>query len=174
MKNKYEIRGDHAVIFLRCKDELIETKVCLKGLERAKEFKNTWYAYWNVRRKTYIVRGNSPMVNGERRGILFSRWLMGEDSDLFVDHINRDTLDNRYENLRYADNSLNGHNRNDFYSRNKTTGYRGVHFEKRSKRFVAYLTVNKKRIVIGQFKNFEEAKRAVDRKRRELVPEVFV
>ena len=42
------------------------------------------------------------------------------------------------------------------YSTNKT-GTRGVYFDKRSNKFIAHITVCKKKIVLGYFKNIEDA-----------------
>ena len=52
-----------------------------------------------------------------------------------VDHINRDRLDNRLENLRWVTNKDNGRNRS--MSKDNTSGYQGVRFHKSNNSWAA-------------------------------------
>ncbi len=54
-----------------------------------------------------------------------------------VDHINGNGLDNRRANLRLATFAQNARNHRLF--KNNSTGFRGVHLQKQSGRFVAYI-----------------------------------
>ena len=72
-----------------------------------------------------------------------------------IDHINRNSLDNRIENLRPADSSLNAINRKLFS--NSTSGVKGVSWHKYQKRWFVYVDVNKKRKNIGYFNDLELA-----------------
>lgn len=58
-------------------------------------------------------------------------------------------------NLRWADKVLQGRNRR--IAPSNTTGYKGVHYVKSSKKFLARITVNKKRITIGYGETPKEA-----------------
>lgn len=81
-----------------------------------------------------------------------------------IDHINGNKLDNRIDNLRDAshfDNTKNATIRAD----NKT-GVKGVHFNKRRKKFHAYITTNRKRINLGFFDSLEDAKNVVAKARQ--------
>ena len=67
----------------------------------------------------------------------------------YVDHINRDTTDNRWENLRPATISQNNSNTNQY--KNNTSGYRGVSWNSRSKKWQAQIRTHGKLRNIGFF-----------------------
>lgn len=81
-----------------------------------------------------------------------------------VDHLSRDTNDNRKCNLFLKTNQKNSHNRG--LSKSNTSGKTGVSFKKDGNIWQAYITVNYKTIQLGFFKNFEDAVTA--RKQAEL------
>jgi hypothetical protein len=72
-----------------------------------------------------------------------------------LDHINRNTLDNRIENLREANTTQNSSNRKLFA--NNTSGAKGVSWASRQNKWFVYVDVNKKRKNIGCFEDFELA-----------------
>lgn len=76
----------------------------------------------------------------------------------WVDHINRDGLDNRKENLRPANNSKNQQNRG--VQKNNTSGHKGVSFKKSRNRFRSQIRLDGKFIFLGYFKTAEEASKA--------------
>ena len=76
----------------------------------------------------------------------------------FVDHINHNIADNRKENLRPTTNSQNQMNAK--LRTNNTSGITGVHWDKRRRKWIATLTLNKKRIQLGAFNNFDDAVKA--------------
>lgn len=73
-----------------------------------------------------------------------------------VDHINRDTLDNRRENLRLATKSQNGFNSG--MRKNNTSGYKGVDFHTTRGQYRARLGATH----LGWFSTMEEAMKARD------------
>ena len=75
-----------------------------------------------------------------------------------LDHINHVKADNRITNLRIATQRENI--RNMSMSSRNTTGYTGVSFNKRAKKYEAYVKVDYKQIHLGYFKNVEEAAKA--------------
>lgn len=72
-----------------------------------------------------------------------------------IDHINGNTLDNRKQNLRVCTHAQNM--RNQKKRVNNTTGYKGVHYQKDHKKFIARINVDKKCYRLGYFSTAEEA-----------------
>lgn len=115
-----------------------------------------WYAI-RVADGCYYA-GRSISDGGRKRKVYLHRVLMADQlgGDLQVDHINRDTLDNRRSNLRICTRTQNAQNskaRSD-----KSIPYKGVGRNK--KRFSATIKVNKRRIHIGTFDTPEAARDA--------------
>lgn len=94
------------------------------------------------------------------------RFIMDCPEDMIVDHINRDKLDNRKGNLRICTNKDNAKNRN--IKNGYTSKYKGVYWNKKSKKWRASITSDEKRFHLGMFENEEEAARCYDLKAKEL------
>ena len=84
----------------------------------------------------------------------------------FVDHINGNGFDNRIENLREVTHSQNLMN-SKLRDTNKT-GVKGVHWHKKSQKWYAVITTNKKQKHLGQFDTIEEAEKVVKCARNDL------
>ena len=106
---------------------------------------------------------------GEKKGAHRLAWMYmtGEWPAHDVDHINGDRADNRWSNLRAADDSLNAQNQRMAYANNKT-GYLGA--SRCGKRYKAQIQVNGKVMHIGLFDSALEAHKAYVIKKRELHP----
>lgn len=91
--------------------------------------------------------------------IWMHREIIGDNTVYEVDHINHNTLDNRKENLRYVTRTQNRQNLSGSYSSSKTK-VRGVCWKKQISKYVAQITVNKKKMHLGYFSTIEEAKTA--------------
>lgn len=76
----------------------------------------------------------------------------------YYDHKDRNPLNNRRYNLRPANNIENAQNRT--IQSNNTSGIIGVCWHSSKQRWIASITVNKKRKELGRFKNKEDAIRA--------------
>lgn len=93
---------------------------------------------------------------GHKPNHLMHRLIMGIPTNgMTIDHINRNGLDNRRNNLRIVTVSQNNINRG--ISRRNTSGYTGVHWHSRRKKWIAVLQIDKKKIALGIFDTKEEA-----------------
>ena len=73
----------------------------------------------------------------------------------YIDHINGNSLDNRIENLRETNQSLN--TANSMLSKANTSGYKGVVWRKDTNKWMAQITKNRKNYKLGCFNNIEDA-----------------
>lgn len=83
-----------------------------------------------------------------------------------IDHINGDKSDNRIANLRLATRSQNMQNTG--MRSSNTSGYKGVHFYKRTGQWIASIRHNGKPIHLGYFSTPEDASFAYEHKASEL------
>ena len=84
----------------------------------------------------------------------------GEDPKHIIDHINRDKLDNRIDNLRLCTNHQFDNKQNmDKYANNKS-GVKGVSWFKPSGKWAAHIRVNKILIFLGYHSTIEAAAEA--------------
>lgn len=76
-------------------------------------------------------------------------------ADKEIDHINRNSLDNRRDNLRVVSKSINQHNAG--ARKDSTTGHRGITRRLSRDTFIARIQVNKKREYLGDYLTLEAA-----------------
>lgn len=74
-----------------------------------------------------------------------------DNTNSLGDHKNRDSLDNRRDNLRIASFSVSGFNRN--IQSNNTSGTKGVRWHTQNKKWIAQIKVNRRWIYLGSFKS---------------------
>jgi len=84
-------------------------------------------------------------------------WLFhyGEFPSEFIDHIDGNKMNNRIENLREADQTINNHNAK--IRKDNTSGFPGVHLIKRTGKYQAEIQSTGKRKHLGNFNTPEEA-----------------
>lgn len=111
----------------------------------------------------------SPRIHGRQYGYyvlaavgrkrtLMHRLLMQAVKGQVVDHIDGNPLNNRRENLRFADHSENMANRSRFVSK---TGFKGV--REVNGRFIATISWRNNRHYLGTFKTAQDASNAYDK-----------
>jgi hypothetical protein len=96
---------------IRINDEYLEVKITDLKLMKVNMFLLKLIQKINI----FISSGNSdveyPATYLNDKNVLFHRLITQYNNNYLVDHINGDTLDNRYENLRPVNYSLNNINR---------------------------------------------------------------
>lgn len=167
MKNKYEIRGDITVIFIRRRDgSTVETVISTRDLQIAESIDGTWTVNFDLRARSFYVKFSRRNMVALR----LHRILLNAPSGLEVDHINHDSLDNRRENLRLATRSENRQNLKHALRNNKSSGIRGISWHKHDKTWVVAITTQGKQKHIGRFKELEDAKKAIYQARVKYQP----
>jgi hypothetical protein len=124
---------------------------------------------WCVGPGGYAARGFTH--NGKIRTMFMHRQILGLslDDPRRVDHINRNNLDNRRENLRLVDNAKNAQNRSASGNVGSKSKYRGVTWHKGTAKWQARVTVNYKTHHIGYFDDEDTAGAAAQFARDELM-----
>ncbi len=111
-----------------------------------------WYALvnaWAVRAMRNIWR------DGIRETIYLHRVIMSAPQGAMVDHIDGNPLNNRKSNLRLATNAEN--QRNSKRRKDNTSGFKGVHLDKRKGLWRAQIKLNGTKRWLGYFGTPEEA-----------------
>ena len=116
-----------------------------------------WYAHWGG--NTFYAVRNFRMKNGKRKMIMMHRVIMKPPSNKEIDHIDGDGLNNQRNNLRICSHKQNL--RNQGIPKNNTSGFKGVVWDKRDRRWRAQIRVNYKNIRLGSFKSKIEAHKEV-------------
>lgn len=124
-----------------------------------------WYA--DSSRKSEIRAVRSIYTKEKIIRITLSRAIMNVPSELKVDHINHDTLDNRKCNLRICTQTQNTRNR--IKPSTNTSGYKGVSIQRGciTKKWKASVGDN----YLGLYRTSKQAARAYDKKAKEIFGE---
>lgn len=126
---------------------------------------------WLSRYKWHAVRSGDRFYayrSKNKRCLSMHRVITGAPKGKVVDHRDGNSLNNRRSNLRVCKISENLYN---CRGRNMTSKYKGVHWDKQHKKWVAAITDRGKYKFIGHFDRESEAARAYDRKAAELFGE---
>ena len=146
--NKYIINDNYVEMIIESKVYgIIIVKIDKNDLEKCSKL--TWHYAKNKDSKYIQTRIKGKMIK-------LHRYIMNiNNSNLVVDHINRNPLDNRKSNLRicsYKENSFNKSIRVD-----NTSGIAGVSFHKINKKWKAKIKYNNLTIHLGYFEDINEA-----------------
>ena len=160
--NNYIINNDGtASIELRRRNkESLWTIIDIENLEYV--MKLTWCARYNDANNMYYASHTvySKEAKTTVGTIDLQYYLLNreKDSNISIDHINNNSLDNRILNLRKSITKENTKNRNGANSNNKT-GYRNVFYDKRKKNnpYVVQIQINGKNTRLGSFDKLEDA-----------------
>jgi AP2 domain/HNH endonuclease len=121
----------------------------------------------NKHKWTALVTGSKVYAIRSEKGktILMHREILNAPPHKVVDHIDGTGLNNSQANLRLCTKQQNLYNSKPRASRSK---YKGVRYEKRTKKWIAEVTHKGKKHYLGSFDNEIAAAQAYDRKAAEL------
>src|SRR5574344_500191 len=134
----------------------------LEDLDRVKKI--TWGVTKSLRGDCFYVRGKYQ-VEDKWKNISLHRYIIDCPKNMVVDHINRNTFDNRKENLCICTTQDNNNNRGVF--RRNSNKLKGAYYHNGSKIWYSILILNKQRIWLGTFKNELEAHKAYIQAKKE-------
>lgn len=103
-------------------------------------------SYWSIR-----INGRSYRLHR----IVYFLANGTDPGNLFIDHLDHNGRNNSPENLRLATNAENLRNRDK--NKSNTSGYCGVSWEKRERKWVARITVDCRSLVLGRFDDIVDA-----------------
>ena len=155
------ISNNYAEIYLIDKNNEVCGKalIDLEDIDKVKDIK--WHKS-DLQRNTYYC------ISNDKKWRRLHRLILGvEDSNVFIDHINHNGLDNRKENLRICTNQQNMCNC--VIPKNNTSGCKGVQWSKDKNKWTVQVSVNNKTKYIGRFNNYDDAVKA----RKEAVKKYY-
>ncbi len=129
-----------------------------------------WLSQW----KWYAHKGHTTYYavhhpSATTKLILMHRLILGVPDHLLVDHINRNGLNNTRKNIRPCTHAQNI--RNQGPTRNSSSKYKGVSWNKADKKFLAAISCERKTYYLGSFKDEIEAAKAYYKKAKQLFEE---
>jgi hypothetical protein len=120
--------------------------------------RHKWHASPRGDGRCYAQR--AIFVDGRWSTILMHRQIMNSPKGKMVDHENHNTLDNRRQNLRIANNRQNQWNQRKH--QDSKSKYRGICWHKDYKKWMARISSPEGRITIGFFDSEEAGAQAYD------------
>lgn len=138
--------------------ESFYTTVDLDDLERVLSFPYTWSVGYRKNSDSWYATASiyKPIKTTVSLNYFIAQ--IDNNSNLCVDHINHNTLDNRKENLRISEVLENSRHRKG-KNKNNTTGYRNVLYIKSNTKhpYIVRLQINGKGVQLGKFADVHEA-----------------
>ena len=120
-----------------------------------------WQAHSSDHGKTFYTRSTVRLSDGRRTSIYLHRCVLMLPLCPQTDHKNRNPLDNRKDNIRPSNHSLNQGNRG--LDRDiKTSRFKGVCWNMKDQRWIASIRSRGVRIYLGSFVSQVSAARAYD------------
>lgn len=125
-------------------------KIDLNDVDKCREYR------WHIRKcnkQNYDCFYVGTIANGKT--ILLHRFILNDPHGKDVDHINRNGLDNRRNNLRTCNDSTNRMNTKLYIS--NSSGHKGVCWSKKQNKWIAYIAIDWKHKTLGYFEDLNDA-----------------
>lgn len=157
--NEFIIKKNYAEMVIKSpKYGIKKVLIDIEDIEKCKCYK------WHLRCGHMIYIGANSRKGDNFSGLRLSRYLMDCPKDLEVDHINRNTLDNRKSNLRCVNKFINARNKSFKENRN-------IYWNKNQNKYQVSIRFKNKNISGGYFDNIEEARIRAEELRKEYFGE---
>jgi len=175
IKNKYKIFDDYVVMYITRKNgDQYEVIFDIEDYDKVSKYHYKWFLVWDNRSKSFFVRATKYLNDNSKKpneAVFLHRYILDiEDSEVEVDHINHDTLNNRRYNLRVSQRIENSKNRETRNSNNKS-GYRNVFFSSKDNCWIVSLRVDGKNKRWYGFKDVHEAGKFAEEMRQKYYKE---
>ena len=149
--NNYTIDGDIVKIHLKNGYDCIIDLDCLEKINNYR-----WHTVIKENDNIYVT--TTIKNNNKSTSLQLSRLLLNiTDPKIYIDHIDRNCLNNRLSNLRICNNNENQQNTS--YSKNSKLKIRGISICKTTGQYKCQLTKNRKFIYNKRFTSLDEAER---------------
>jgi hypothetical protein len=145
--NKYDISGSVGIGWTNNSNK--EFYFDLEDYDKIKDY--CWYEHTNSDGYTSL-QTNIKNENSNKRITIKMHWLLTSKN---CDHADRNPLNNCKSNLRPATSQENA--RNHSKQKNNTSGFIGVSWHKGRSVWVSSITINKKKMYLGEFCNKHDA-----------------
>lgn len=139
--NKFVEQENCYALIVESKGKNFEVIVDKEDYEQIKEYK------WCLNTYGYAISERSLKENGN---LFLHQLILGKKENKIIDHINQNILDNRKANLRYATKQTNAMN----------SKVIGISYRKDTNKWSAMIVVNKKRIMLGCYSDYDDALKA--------------
>ena len=125
------------------------------------------YEWFTMKGKnTFYARGRVAISKtGKEKLTSLHQKIIEVPKGMVVDHINHDGMDNRRANLRAATRAQNIRNRKKF-AKSSGSKYKGIYWKKKTRKWEASITFERKKIFLGCFRNEVDTAKAYDRAAR--------
>jgi hypothetical protein len=168
-KLKVQEEADHLVKEIkRNSDGLAIIEIFNKNLEKIQDVivdDDKWHELIKYRWSKSGIYYQQAQINGIKT--LLHRYLLKHQKGDIVDHINRNTFDNRLQNLRIVNISINSHNR---FGRGKSL-FKGVSFKTKENKWISSVVKDRIRYSTGSYEKEIQAAIAVNIKSKEIYGE---
>ena len=177
-KKKYEMKRKHHFCNIQCNgkymykpNNIVEcknfAKIIIKDVEVLIDKEDMgkievvkWLLCFDKSINNYYIQGHERSNWRNRKNIKLHRLIMDCPDGMVVDHINRNTLDNRKQNLRICTHRDNANNKGEY--KNNKTGHKHIFKDIKTDRYVCQVKVDGRVKHVKSSKNIDVVIKARD------------